>query len=76
MNRAEEHEALAELIRRSASLFEYYAQNDESRAIVRDLKSAMDRAIDRLSLSLPTSAGRDLPEPVERSSHRHHSTRS
>jgi len=75
LNRAEEHEALAELIRRSASLFEYYAENDESRAIVRDLRSAMDRAIDRLSLCLPRSAVRDLPEHVERNGRRYSPTR-
>jgi len=71
VNRAEEHEALAELIRRSASLFEYYAQHEETRAIVRDLRSAMDRAIDRLGLSMPPRAVRDLDEPFERSRRRY-----
>lgn len=73
VSRASEVEALVELIRRSASLFDYYAQSDQSRAVVRDLTSAMEQAIDRLNASVPLGPARELPESPEQTSHRYKS---
>ncbi len=75
MSRASEVEALVELIRRSASLFNYYAQSDQSQAVVRDLTSAMEQAINRLNASVPLGPAREFPESAEERKHRYNPSR-
>jgi hypothetical protein len=70
VTRTSELETLVELIRRSASLFEYYAYSDESRAILRDLTTAMEKAINRLESPAPLGPARELLEHVEQTGHR------